>query len=188
MRPRFSSASQVTLHPESRAKSLDALGGGVEHRARTCHPTRRAKDELRRVSLFCLRRIARPNSWHAALPPQGGGVQRRLHNRQHHAICVAHHFIRPKPLDAIALRVEPLRPPRVVRYLRFFAMLTAINFNNEPPFETNEVSDVNSNWMLAAKSQSAGMAIAQGAPAFSFWSVHCATEFAGTFVCHCACL
>ncbi len=77
MRPRFSSAVQNYPHAQRRAKSLDALGGGVWLRVR-CHdtPTGNAKDELHRASLIWMFCDARRNSWRSFLPPQGGGVLR----------------------------------------------------------------------------------------------------------------
>jgi hypothetical protein len=65
MRPRFRAAMEDNELARCRCKSLDASGGGVEHRHVARHPASCAKDELARTLT---------NSWRSNLPPQGGGI------------------------------------------------------------------------------------------------------------------
>ena len=53
----------------------------------------------------------------------------------------------PEPQRAETLGLEKLVPPGVI--WRLIAMLRTIEFDNDTPFDADEVTDERANWMLA---------------------------------------
>ena len=63
-------------------------------------------------------------------------------------------------------------------------MLTSIDLNNEPAFEANKVSNVGTDGMLPAKSETTRFAITERTPKFAFRYVHRFAQIARALVGH----
>jgi hypothetical protein len=82
-----------------------------------------------------------------------------------YAFEISDHVIIPKAEDAIAVLDEPFVSDSIALALR---VLTTINFNDEPMFATNEVSDVRPYGLLANEFESIQATGAESPPEFSF--------------------
>jgi hypothetical protein len=72
----------------------------------------------------------------------------------------------PKPQHTVTGRSQEAVPPLVVG--RTFEMLTAIQFDDEPPIERGEVADVEADLVLSAELETADLAATETAPEESF--------------------
>ncbi len=77
----------------------------------------------------------------------------------HDSVSVPKDVVVPEPNDSIALVLEPSGAPCVACDLS--CVLSAINFDDEPAFETYEIDDEPSNGCLAAKETPIELAVAQ---------------------------
>ena len=94
------------------------------------------------------RRRAKP------LDASDGGVARRfqfIQNRLNNSVNALHHIVGPKADHAIAFRLKPLGPPLVMFDLIIAGMLTSIDLNDEPAFETNQSRRCRDRWDVAGE-------------------------------------
>ena len=81
----------------------------------------------------------------------GEGLQ-RLPDLLKHSRCFVHHFVVPEPDNAKTLAFDQCGSTLVVALL--VAVLPAVDFNNQPGFETHEVKDVRTQGALPAELES----------------------------------
>jgi hypothetical protein len=94
-----------------------------------------------------------------------------VQNRFDNAVEIVEHFRVPDPQHVIALGFEPCRAPRVECLLLGLAMLAAVDFDDETPAQADEIADVWTQRMLAAKAMARQLPLAQFAPEFGSLSV-----------------
>ena len=77
------------------------------------------------------------------------GVKQSLPNPLHHTLYIPQHFIIPKSQHAKTLHLQTRRAHRIIS--KPLGMLSAIHFDDQLAFNTNEIGDVISKRMLTTK-------------------------------------
>jgi len=94
-------------------------------------------------------------------------IKRRVDHVQN-AVRILNDVVVPKSQDAIALAFEPARPHIVASGIFCFAVLRAIEFDDEPSGHAGEIGDVVSNRHLAAEMPAVQLECPEQAPEFAF--------------------
>lgn len=107
-----------------------------------------------------------------------------LKDRLGNTVEIVEHLSVPDPEHAVALCFEPRSTPRVVRLLFGLIVLPAIDFDDEALTRADEIDDVASERMLAAKAMNCKLVFAQLTPELSLAVGHVITKSAGALVGH----
>ena len=76
---------------------------------------------------------------------------KRLTNRLDHEPHILVHLVIAEPNHAVAALGKPCRPPCIMLRVPLLQVLRAVEFDDEPPSEADEVDDVRAERRLSAK-------------------------------------
>ena len=101
----------------------------------------------------------------------------------HHGLSLVHDFMVPKTQYYMeSMLFEPCAALLVVAHP--FHMLPAIHLDHKPRFETDEIDDIASQWMLTAKPISTDLPLAKPPPKPLFGIAHRGSQRARTLFGH----
>lgn len=80
---------------------------------------------------------------------RGRGLVQRVDNGVHHVVRIRERIVVPEPEQPKAECLECLRAAPVITAL--LSVLTAVQFDDQPMFDTTKISDVAVEWMLPPK-------------------------------------
>ena len=94
---------------------------------------------------------------------KGGGLAlKQVADAKQNAVGVGEHVVVPEANDAVAFRFEPARARRIGFFL--IHMLSAVDFEDEIGFRTEEIDDIAADGLLAAKAEAVELLMSKTFP------------------------